>query len=215
MKDKINLFFKYKFLVILIIFILCSFLLCTSCFAYFSFNVGSNVYNLPDIVVDDERPLYVIYYRSSLWLLSSEPVYCLTMYKNVKDVCFDFSSNNNVFSVLKNDYGIKTYYCKVSNPDSWKLAYTDSNKNDSYSYSSLNDILYSTNSIYRYGTDEVVFPAAPQKVEQVTIPKIQQVEEIPQAMEEVMKILIPVGLIIFGIGLLIYLMRLVIFRMKS
>lgn len=61
---------------------------------------------------------------------------------------------------------------------------------------------------------EVVFQGAPVTVEQVTIPKIQQVEEIPQMMEQVMRILIPIGLIVFSIGLVIYLTRLVISRVQ-
>lgn len=59
---------------------------------------------------------------------------------------------------------------------------------------------------------DVVFQGAP--VNQVTIPAIQQVEEIPQVMEQVMKILIPIGLIVFSIGLVIYLTRLVISRVQ-
>lgn len=72
--------------------------------------------------------------------------------------------------------------------------------------------LISNRSVYSYDGSTVFFQGAPPKVEQVTIPAITQVEEIPQAMEEVLKILIPVGLIVFGIGLVIFLMRLVISR---
>ena len=84
----------------------------------------------------------------------------------------------------------------------------------------LNDYLF-PNGISTYNTissdypeSEVVFQGAPVTVEQVTIPKIQQVEEIPQMMGQVMKILIPIGLIVFSIGLVIYLTRLVISRVQ-
>ena len=67
---------------------------------------------------------------------------------------------------------------------------------------------YCSTPVYDYDDlSTVVFRKAPQTVEQVKIPAIQQAEEIPQAMAEVLKILIPVGLVIFGIGLVIYLIR--------
>lgn len=66
-------------------------------------------------------------------------------------------------------------------------------------------------------TDEegnLVFQGAPVTVEQVTIPEISQVTEIPQVIAEVLKILIPIGLIVLSIGLVIYLTRLVISRLQ-
>lgn len=60
----------------------------------------------------------------------------------------------------------------------------------------------------------LVFQVAPVTVEQLTIPEITQVEEIPQIMNKVLKLIIPIGLIVFFAGLLIYLVRLVILRMK-
>lgn len=75
----------------------------------------------------------------------------------------------------------------------------------------LNRTFYTTNlfanQTIKNKSGDVVFLGAPQTVEQVKIPAIQQAEEIPQAMAEVLKILIPVGLVIFGIGLVIYLIR--------
>ena len=67
---------------------------------------------------------------------------------------------------------------------------------------------YSSVDVFNYDGD-VVFHPAPTPV---TIPTIQQVEEIPQVMEQVMTILIPVGLIIFSIGLVIFLTRFLISR---
>lgn len=70
--------------------------------------------------------------------------------------------------------------------------------------------VYTTEDI-KNSSGNVVFQKAPVTVG--TIPKITQVEEIPQVMGEVLKVIIPIGLIIFGIGLLILLVRLVISRM--
>ena len=77
-------------------------------------------------------------------------------------------------------------------------------------------------------SNQVVFQAPPQQVEEqetpqptpqpiqrVTIPAIQQVEEIPQGMSQVLQVIIPIGLIVLSIGLVVYLMRLVIYRMQS
>lgn len=71
-------------------------------------------------------------------------------------------------------------------------------------------------STYNLLTDDgnLVFQGASQELAGVTIPAIQSVGEIPQAMVQVMRILVPVGLIIFGIGLLIYLIKLVISRVQ-
>lgn len=81
-------------------------------------------------------------------------------------------------------------------------------------FNSSFSVVYSNFDLYRDSSKtELVFQRAPQKVEQVTIPTITQVEEIPQSMMETMKIVIPVGLIVLSIGLVIYLVRLVISRM--
>lgn len=69
-----------------------------------------------------------------------------------------------------------------------------------------------TNTTIKDEDGNLVFQGAPRPVEQVTIPEITQVAEIPQVITQVMKIMIPIGLIIFGIGLVIYLIRLVTSR---
>lgn len=79
-----------------------------------------------------------------------------------------------------------------------------------YEYVTFN-IMASNYDIYTVDGD-LVFQEAPSQ--EVTIPAIQQVEEIPQVMGQVMKILIPIGLIVFSIGLVIYLTRLVISRVQ-
>lgn len=68
------------------------------------------------------------------------------------------------------------------------------------------EVCYANYDVHDIYTGNLLFQGAP-AVEQVIIPEIQSVEEIPQAMGEVLKILIPIGLIIFGIGLLIYLVQ--------
>lgn len=74
-----------------------------------------------------------------------------------------------------------------------------------------NYIIYSNYDVYT-SSGKLLFQGAP--VNQVKIPAIQQVEEIPQVMEQVLQILIPIGLIVFSVGLVIYLTRLVISRVQ-
>ncbi len=75
------------------------------------------------------------------------------------------------------------------------------------------EIIYSTSNVLDLDNGEVVFPLAPLPVEQVTIPEITQVKEIPQMMGKVLEMIIPIGLVILSIGLVIFLMRLVISRL--
>ncbi len=72
-------------------------------------------------------------------------------------------------------------------------------------------MIYTNHDILNKKDGSVVFQKTPQNM--VTIPAIQQVEEIPQQVGEILKMTIPVGLIVLSIGLLIYLTRLVILRM--
>ena len=91
----------------------------------------------------------------------------------------------------------------------------------SYTESGSTSMAYFDNGKFFYSNYNIkdidgnlVFQVAPVTVEQVTIPEIQQVGEIPQAIAEVLKILIPIGLIVLSIGLVIYLTRLVISRLQ-
>ena len=101
----------------------------------------------------------------------------------------------------------------------WEFDSTETVSNTNLSFGSW-EVLYvgnisNSDSIPNMTTSEVVFQAPPQQVEAVTIPAIQQVEEIPQGMTQVLQVIIPIGLIVLSIGLVIYLMRLVIYRMQS
>lgn len=109
----------------------------------------------------------------------------------------------NSSSVL--DQGVSLFNtAKLSNLSYYNGgAFNDSNCRPDYVFYSSFDI--------KDENGHVVFQKAPS---QVTIPAIQQVEEIPQVMGQVMKILIPIGLIVFSIGLVIYLTRLVISRVQ-
>lgn len=129
-------------------------------------------------------------------------LYVFTYEKNVP-TSFDFS--NYVVgagsSVTPNEYP--------------NFSSTNTNLFSAGSYADENRLAYTTgNCFLKDFNDNILFHPAPQEVEQITIPAIQSVGEIPQAMVQVMKILVPVGLIIFGIGLLIYLIKLVISRVQ-
>lgn len=199
MKEKNN-FFTHKFLPILSIILLILFVFTTNCFASFNFSCDDVDYSFPDLP-EDISNYYIIFKNDSSFLLYS---------------C------NNEFSITPSTYsclfvfngGFKdTFSCK-SNDSSWTFL----NRQEFDSVTSLNislsfdDILYSNFNI-KNSSGEVVFQGAPQKVEQVTIPKLETAQEIPQTMNKVLQMIIPIGLIVFLCGLLIYLTRLVILRM--
>jgi len=193
---------KNKFLLILMTFIVFIFAFYSNAFA-FSFVYEGNTYNVSDFGKDSDRPVSTILYRdNSFFLVFSREHY--TRSSNPKDVLLPIGYNSSML------FSSPLYYKLVNNE--WYLI-DNSHSSSDYADTSFNlsMVRYSNLSIYD-GHNNVVFPVAPQTVGQVTIPEIQQVEEIPQVMGEVMKMIIPIGLIIFGIFLLILVMRLVISR---
>ena len=152
-------------------------------------------------------------------IISSTP---LQYVGNTRFVCKDGGSYNSfgnnpyllncngsldkILPVLQNDidHFYDSYFGPNSNNGKFVLSgYSSFELGSDFCNSTL---VCATNSVIYDENDEILFGIAP-AVEQITIPEIQSVEEIPQAMVEVLKILIPIGLIIFGIGLLIYLVQ--------
>lgn len=210
-------FIKNKLLIILFLFVILIINIISTCLAV------DLTYNNEKVSLSDS--------------ITSYKYYCIFEFTNNSDNSKLYSvycTNSRDFmlsgSTLSVSYNIETsyqsngilYYCSVNN-----LSSLSSINSNSFS-SNINGISidmtgYTSTFVYTnsniYGTkknvngfscidyDNVVFQGAPVTVEQVTIPAIQQVGEIPQAMKEVLKILIPVGLVIFGIGLVIFLIR--------
>lgn len=207
---------KLLYILIFFVFILASFFVTNSVFAgefvfdnvayetssEFDEHIGSKNYIV--ILKSPANNLYLIYG------FTDKPVFHYKAHNYYPDYVGSIPANSSY-----SDYG----WCSLD-----KLFLT-SNHINNYCYDVVRDVctisaydknpsnvvVYSNFDIYC--DDKLVFQGAPLPVEQVIIPEITQVAEIPQVMTQIMKILIPIGLIIFGIGLLIYLVRLVTSRM--
>lgn len=201
------MFLKNKFFIILFLFFIIVFSFTVKSFASLNINIGNELNSFPDLpdVMGDKTEfnfnnyivvkgedfngsiLYELYIYESNSVLANHDGYTLHACKNGSTIyMYRLQDNSWIF------WGVTSYY-------------DFSTQYNSYTYYTSSDILNEAG--------EVVFQSAPHLVEQVTIPAIQQVEEIPQAMSEVLKILIPVGLIVLSIGLVIFLTRLVISRL--
>ena len=195
---------KNKLLIILFIFITLTFFLFSSVFA-------------ADVIIEDDtitlsefydnKYVFIGYDGHNRQVIYSDYPFSFTS-DDMSSFLFTPSSNcPNIATALVPYNGILTSpsdddFTIYSTPVTIMLG--------SYLTNSDCKVLYTNFNIYC--NDEVVFQGAP--LTQVTIPAIQQVEEIPQVMEQVLKILIPIGLIVLSIGLVIYLTRLVISRVQ-
>ncbi len=202
------MFLKNKLFITLFLFFILIFSFSLNSFASLNVSIGDELYSFPDL--PDYMGDSTEYNFNSYLIVKGEGFNSNILYE-----LYIYDSN----SVLANHDGYTLHACKNNSTiylfrlvdDSWKFwgvtsYYNFSTQYTSYSYYTSSDILD------EFG--EVVFQSAPHLVEQVTIPEIQQVGEIPQAIAEVLKILIPIGLIVLSIGLVIYLTRLVISRVQ-
>lgn len=181
-------------------------------YEYKFFYVNTIVNNHGDIITQGIG----FYFSNSPFVISHNPY-------NTNGITIKTTDNSNMIfydgggSSFSQDYSNKIFNLNNYNISIERTEYSPNFSYDqNYIYYSSHDILNNNN--------EVVFQAPPQQVEeqetqqpiqQVTIPAIQQVEEIPQGMSQVLQVIIPIGLIVLSIGLVIYLMRLVIYRMQS
>ena len=203
--------------------LLISFILFISILSIFSFSFASTelefsdgeLYNLPDFSEYVEGKDYCIIYGSNnntgtkfILVPYNSSINKILLYEVIPDKYslqfHPIDSDGSYQYREKFDY----YYLNSISDDSWKR---DSTSDDSgFYFSGGIYCVYSTKDLLDL-EGNLVFHQAPARV---TIPAIQQVEEIPQVMEQVMKILIPIGLIVFSIGFVIYLTRLVISRVQ-
>lgn len=192
-------------------------------------------FTFPTTVLDDDGnklfdvKYYLIHYSSSVpfnpinrlgnydcynVILSDVPIIVSDDYKFI--YLSDTSKSSSCY-ILYSDVLTDSYYsekCDVSSSsenftkrlNQWYITDDRGINSSSFNQNFFTADVFANQTIKNKSGD-VVFMGAPQTVEQVKIPAIQQAEEIPQAMAEVLKILIPVGLVIFGIGLVIYLIR--------
>lgn len=206
---------KNKFFIIffiLLIFICFS----TSSFCSYDININNNEYKFPDEF--GNHPYKLFLYDNSVGHFSYAFVSCDTPFTVVQnlDGNYIFSSQSSFyrtsFSTGSSGVVFDDVYDFSSSVMSLEDNFNTFYKSYIFAFSADENLFYYTSHDIKDNEDNVVFPSAPSL--QVMIPKIQQVEEIPQVMEQVMKILIPVGLIVFSIGLVIYLTRLVISRVQ-
>lgn len=197
------MFLKNKLFIILLLFFIIVFSFVANSFAFVYNGTNGDSYDFPGFPIVGDSAYYIVFYTDGA--SGSNPydsgyyfayvTYDSGNYKYIdeNDHIFTFDENPYLYHLENNSWVFKGQH--------------------SYCNMILLSIYSSDIDIYSINSGEIFFQGAPQIVEQVTIPAIQQVEEIPQAMSEVLRILIPVGLIVLSIGLVIFLMRLVISRL--
>lgn len=198
------MFLKNKFFIVLFLFFIIVFSFTVHSFASLNVSIGDELNSfpdLPDLFGDKSMYNFDNYLIVKGEDFSGNIIYELYIYNSG-----DILANYGGYTLYAPGTTIYLYRLVDSAWEFWGVTqYWDfSSQYNSYTYYTSTDILDESG--------EVVFQSAPHLVEQVTIPAIQQVEEIPQAMSEVLRILIPVGLIVLSIGLVIFLTRLVISR---
>lgn len=209
--------FKNKLFIIISLFIILVTFISSNCFASASFNITNT-----------EGTIYSTYIDTSCFDENNEVCnyYVIIQSINNPDYFYIYASSSPMTFNVKNDrpYNpssesniyLNWTTAKSSDDYDYNIVFTPSLK-DTSAYYSIKDIVYSNYDVYDT-SNNLLFQAAPPvipvEVEQVTIPAIQQVGEIPQGMNQVLQVIIPIGLIVLSIGLVVYLMRLVIYRMK-
>lgn len=204
--------FKNKLFIILSLFIILVAFISSSCFASFDFEYNEQSYSVPYL------PSGYQYY---LICVNINPSYRYVICSNSEITYSSWMSGSTPRGEVSS---LSLYVVTFHDDDFWY----EIDNNNTFSDSSLyqSQIIYSNFDVYNtyQSHNELVFQApphqveeqeTPQQIQQVTIPAIQQVEEIPQGMSQVLQMIIPIGLIVLSIGLVVYLTRLVIYRMKS
>lgn len=215
---KLQNLFKYKLFIILLLFIVLVTSIYSNCFASnnISYSYNGKIYTVNDFsnLIPNDCKYFICLSNDSnafpfLFIVDKDTrqYICQNSGKRLHSLSL---SRYKRYIFRNNKWELQSSYLEDS---SYYVVFCLSFIDNKYS------ILYSNINFYGYydyigDTEEVVFQGAPVTVEQVTIPEIQAVEEIPQTMSKVLEMIIPIGLIVLSIGLLIYLMRLVILRMR-
>lgn len=207
--------FKNKLFIIISLFIILVTFISSSCFAF-----GDSVeINYPSDIFSENFKGFILLSNNTnidLWTFdSSSYIDSLVEENNSSQLKVSVPSNTSVLFYRYNFDNNTFDFIRRQNLGDSVTYSIDTNFHPIlfYNVDNLNNI-----SVPIAETPTLVFLGAPQvtpvEVEQVTIPAIQQVEEIPQGMNQVLQVIIPIGLIVLSIGLVVYLTRLVIYRMK-
>lgn len=229
MKEK-NYLLTHKILPILSVFILVSFLLCTSSFGAESSNSLTfyNEYIDKDVTLEFDNIFNYDYFYITYNSNGSYDMYHIICSDN--PISYELRETGGVFWCHS---GVTTWYelypsnhskgnglLNSSNSD---LKLYQSFNSDSYEYYSgglFHDLVFSNFDVYTYDyankcfTDNLVFQAAPsetetptQETQAVELVKAIQVQEIPQQIAGILKIVLPIFLAIFGVLLVLYLIK--------
>ena len=210
-------FFTHIFLPILAVFILVLNIFSIYSFGSSTINIDGSDYTVSDFI-SQFKNLVIITDRNSFFTIIFSD--CSFFYDNDSDynhccVRYNASEDMPFYAYYSNSFDDINFSKKLSslNSDAFALSkFTDNSLSFSGRYN-YDYIIYSNHDVYD-NEGNILFQSAPQEVEQVTIPAISQVGEIPVVMTTAMKIIIPIGLIVLSIGLVIYLMQLVILRRR-
>lgn len=224
MKEKINNFFTGKFLPILIIFLLVLFNMCISSFAVTNEVKFTDCFKKERTIILNKDLCNFKYYSLFVYTQKDVPYNLIAFVGSDYEMAFDVNKSDLYFI----DGQSHDIYYKISVPLSSPTDIEDFiDKFNNYNVSNLTLVnkekvggtfLYSgTQCVFasydlKDSEGNLVFQAPVPAV--VTIPGLETVEEVPQAMSQAMRVLVPIGLIIFGIGLVIYLIRLLIWRVQ-
>lgn len=224
MKEKINNFFTGKFLPILIIFLLVLFNMCISSFAVTNEVKFTDCFKKERTIILNKDLCNFKYYSLFVYTQKDVPYNLIAFVGSDYEMAFDVNKLNLYFI----DDQSHDIYHKISAPLSSPTDVEDFiSKFNNYNISNLG--LLNQKSIggtFLYSGTQCVFASYDLKDSEgnlvfqapvpavVTIPGLETVEEVPQAMSQVMRVLVPIGLIIFGIGLVIFLIRLLIWRVQ-
>ncbi len=203
MKFKNKLFITF---IILLFFVL--FFNISNVFAFeFTSNTGytTNTHTVPDLeTVPDEYISYLDTYG-----------YIIQMWSNNKYRLIILTSANSYFyrggsyagNIFTNVSGSAVSFdIDISKHLSW----SDVSVSDASGFSGYNFVYYNADIYTDKDKSDLFFQRPPQVVEEVTIPVLEGVEELPKAMTTTLKMILPVGLVVFGILLLVYIIRLYI-----
>ena len=225
MKFNIKIFISFLFILIIL------FLLNT--------NVNASYYNgvyIPEPVSIDNNSNYYIYYNpndSKIHLLTfNGDIEYLGNFIDINyssgmfypSIWFKKSDNTDsskfVFGFMMGNNRLEYEL----NNSQWVLVKSDYNNHFSslrYNYDIINNIICSNYNICNgkrvIGNSDIVYSSNSasffqEPVQEVVVPALGEVKELPKAIVETLKIIIPVGLVILGIGFVIYLIKSVILR---
>lgn len=165
-----------------------------SCYFYYPDNIPSLTLSLGD------KSIHIHYF----FIVDDNGIYRLIGYNNmgVPENGYLYMNGNTI--KYNNFRAIDMFYYDSTTCD-WVY---DGYSWDQYVLSEGVTIVASSSDIYTdIDKTELFFQVPPQKVEVITIPTLETVEELPKVILEILKMMIPVCLVLLGMVLVIYLIR--------